>query len=302
MKKISAMAAVAVAFAATLTATSAQAADFVSTADRISLQNFTQTAKARYGIDLNSADYKVSQSAGVRIIHRKDVPTPEASITKMPNGSTRVGARVQHTSPSGTEVEKLAAPGEVTVQQEVPWRQPSCFSLTDEEDPANIGDMLTCSAWARMSYPGESRFNWGYKVYGTCTHTNRINTYELDGCDVQTQQLTFAHSPKLYWNDWSPRGSVDLPNCDDRALSVGWGGVTAGHTTRVCERLNPYPGVDPGTMIAAWIGDAWNGESREVAFVEAFGAENTLAIEMYNEAYYFYSPCSLIPPSFDLCG
>ncbi|NKE55368.1 hypothetical protein FXN61_00405 [Lentzea sp. PSKA42] len=301
MKKISAVAAAA-AIGLSLLTGSAQAADPVSTADQLSLQNFTQTAKARYGVDLSSADYRVSKIEGVRVIHRKDVPTPEASITKMPNGSMRVGAKVQHTSPTGTDVGKLAALGEVTAQQEAQWRQPSCFSVGDEDDPANIGDMLTCSAWARMSYPGETRYNWGYKVYGTCTHTNNLNTYELDACDVTTQQWGDTNSPRLHWNDWQPKGKIDLPNCQDKPFSVGWGGVTAGHTAKICEKLNPVPTPDqPGSMAALWSGDAWDGESREVAFVEAFGAESTLAITMYNEAYYYYSTCSLLP-GFDQCG
>ncbi|MET8062476.1 hypothetical protein [Micromonospora sp. NPDC005313] len=263
--------------------------------DRRQIQEFADRVHDRWGLKIDPSAYEVVVINGVESVHPKGMPlNVEETSDGKGGGSTFLSTPV--TAPARPRLDRIA-----TLASEPAWYTPTCYArLTDS--PEHVGWMDSCSQWGEMDYASSTRRNLALKVYASCGANSGNISREIDECAVETKPI--AGNTTFYWNDWSPKSTVQLSDCGDIGLSVGYGGVGASYTIHTCDKLVPRKGQEGGDFTSTWKGSAyWQDDVRETALLIAIGHDydgRTVALNIRRG--YKYSFCNLPPNVIDTCG
>lgn len=272
-----------------------------------SIEQFVDRVHDKFGLTIDAEDYELRARDGETLIVRKDAPAIDVRTTAV-NAQSSDDERIEKTftlgkssPPNPTEARRQAAEGDVTIQQGISWYQSDCWSnshapLEDEDD---AGWMDACTQWGDMNYQAATRANYAFRMYGTCK-PGEADFYEITGCWVDT--VKHSDSARLYWNDWSPKSTVDLGGCGQVQLQVGVGPVSGGAIISTCDKIVPERGAAPADMRTRWVGDAyWKDEVRQTGQIVGVGVDYGETIGIASSFGYSYSPCSF-SSLLDLCG
>lgn len=255
------------------------------------IEAFADRVYSSWGVTIRPVDYEVATINGVTVVKPKGVSLNIQEIRdREGNGSVTMSVSVAGPRASG--------PDDVTIQAEPAWYEPTCYARLTDSD--SVGWMDTCSQWGEMDYGGASRRNVAFKMYASCSADGDHSTRELDDCYIDS--IKSASSATWYWNDWSPKSTVNLGNCGDITLSVGYGGVSGSYTLRTCEELIPAKGSAGGDFRATWKGESYRStDVRETGMLIAIGHDwSATNIGLDLTWGYHYSSC--IPFTVDDCG
>ncbi len=264
---------------------------------------FADRMEEKFGLPIDGTDYELRHEGGEVWIVHKEAETPEVKTVGNTQSTTDGQAAVEKVvalgstkPPTSVEVKRQQEAGEVTIMQDTEWYQPVCFSrLTDPED---AGTMDACYKWGDMNYSGQTRQNWAFHFYGSCW-PGGADFYEIKECYVDT--VKHSTSGTLYWNDWSPRGTIDLSGCGSFTLGIAAGPVNAGWTHNSCGEIIPEKGSAAADMRTRMVDDIyWTDEVREVAQIIGIGAAYGDDVVLSPTYGYFYAPCSW--SGFPWCG
>lgn len=150
-----------------------------------------------------------------------------------------------------------------------------------------------------MNYTGETRQNWAVHMYASCWPGN-ANFWEVTECYVDT--VRHSSSGTLFWNDWSPKGTLDLGGCQSVSLGISAGPVSGGWTHNFCGKIIPEKGPDAADMRTRMVEDIYyTDEVREVAQIIGIGAPFGHNVVLQPSYGYFYQSCTPGNP-IDWCG
>lgn len=206
------------------------------------------SAKERWGLDLNPAEYKVVDTGLGAVVQPSGMPDIRIVKSEGPNKGSFTASLDVGADPARRE-ERIHS------KADVEWYAPRCADwITDEK---NIGKMLKCWQWGVIPYNNGLR-NEVYKGWASCMPTGVDAGYmrELDDCYDNTRRD--PEGAPFQWQDYSPRSSTTLSTCGDVNLSISALGVSVGTVVRTCQKLNPeWVGPDAGDFGTRWVGDAY---------------------------------------------
>lgn len=265
---------------------------------------FVDRVEAKYGVSIDSADYELRRNGGETWILRKDAKTPQVTTVRHegkaesePDVIEEVVTPGLASPPTPGEAAKMKAAGEVTITQDTAWYQPTCWARLS--DPEDAGHMDACAKWGDMNYSGETRQNWAYHMYASCW-PGGANFWEVTECFVDT--VRDSSSGTLFWNDWSPKGTLDLGGCQSISLGVSAGPVNGGWTHNFCGRIIPDKGSEAADMRTRLDEELYyTDEVREIAQIIGIGAPFGQNVVIQLSYGYSYRPCTPGNP-IDWCG
>lgn len=248
---------------------------------------FVERVHDRWGVTIDPANYEIATVDGVTVIRPKGAPVDvrpddpagdalETSVLVAPPAVSASGARL---------MKKLADPD---------WYEPTCFArVTDDE---KVGRMDACAQFGEMNFSGATRRNVAFRMYASCwVRGDSPLDKEIDDCYVASKRGD--NSGKWYWNDWNPRSKLEVGNCQDVTLTIGFGGVGAEHLLRACDTLIPVKGEAGGDFRVTWEGALYHdGDMRETAMLIGIGHDwNDADVGLGVAFGYHYSDCGHVP-------
>ncbi|WJK41482.1 hypothetical protein O7608_03340 [Solwaraspora sp. WMMA2056] len=143
------------------------------------IHEFVSRIEGRWGITVSPADYEVATIEGITVIRPKDARL-QAQETQDNNGDTKFLMSTTADTPPAP------ASGGSMADSQTDWRQPTCWARLENF----WAWMDMCSQWGLMTYAGETRRNYAYKMYASCGITDIDRYRELTSCyEVYSQAI-----------------------------------------------------------------------------------------------------------------
>ncbi|MEU8384036.1 hypothetical protein [Streptosporangium sp. NPDC048865] len=259
------VAAAAPAESTTASRTSSSACDHIGDKNA-AIRDFVEGIKKDWKLDVRARDYEIRPHGRECVIQPRGA-RPVTGGAEARSGASTTSMTTVETMP----VPATSADGDVTIQQEVAWQQPSCYEWEDAE---RIGWMRACGQWGRTDYAEATHKNYAFRMYASC-HAQAGHPFDqVSECYVAAEP--FGNDPNIVWNDWDPKATLQFDPCGSTlpiGLSVGPFSTTLSITS--CDKIVPSDSARPGVpdLRATWKGKSYYAEDvRQTAALVAFGA------------------------------